>query len=95
MPISFTEYVLPNGAQRERSISRPETIEDAAKRFIFCGGRFECEILTTGDISLTAVMDVDGEPEDIEIEVCENGPAVPAAVDRLVLRAALHVKASA
>jgi hypothetical protein len=39
-------------------------------------------MLTTGEISLT-IADDDG---DVDIEVVPNGPEVPAAVDRLILR---------
>jgi hypothetical protein len=42
--------------------------------------------LQTGHASLTAVYEVDGEDQDIAIEVCRNGPAVPEAVDALVRR---------
>jgi hypothetical protein len=66
----------------------PEEIEQLAHQFIERGGWFDCEELTTGHVSLTAGFVVDDEPEDIAIEVCDNGPPVVAAVEKLVRAAA-------
>jgi len=63
-----------------------------AERFIVAGGRYECEELTTGHVSLTAVHELDGENQDIAIEVCLNGPAVPGKVDELVRRSIARLK---
>lgn len=86
--IPFTQYLRPDGRKRETGIERPRDIEDAAQRFIASGGWFEAEELATGEASLTACREVDGEPQDIAAEVVPNGPEVPAAVDRLILRVA-------
>lgn len=91
MAIPFTQYLLPNGKKREERIERPAEIEALARQFIEAGGRYECEMLTTGEVSLTAVYAVDDEPEDVEIEVCQNGPDVPLRVDDLVRRSVAHV----
>ncbi len=91
MSIPFTQYVLPNGRRREESIERPAEIEELAQRFIASGGRFECEILTTGHVSLTAVKEIDDEPQDVEIVLCQNGPGILDAVDRLVRQAQTHI----
>lgn len=45
------------------------------------GFRFKCEILTTGEVSLTITDD----EADHAIEVVPNGPGTGEAVDRLVL----------
>lgn len=92
MGIEFTEYVLPRGRSRMQWIDRPEEIERLAQEFIDSGGRYECEILTTGHVSLTAVHKVDGEDQDIAIEVCGNGQEVPDRVDRLVRKSVEFVK---
>jgi hypothetical protein len=84
MTIPFTQYLRPNGRRRDVEIDRPSDIQALARRFIESGGRYECEHLTTGEASLTAVKEIDGEEQDIAIEVVPNGPEVPAAVDRLV-----------
>lgn len=82
--IPFTQYVLPNGNPREVMIDRPNDVAAKAAEIIARGHRFECEVLTTGEISLTLHDPKKGE--DIDIEVVPNGPEVPKAVDRLVLR---------
>jgi len=44
-------------------------------------------VLTTGRVSLSAAYVVDGEPTDVVIKICVNGPAVLEAVDKLVIEA--------
>lgn len=89
MSIPFTQFLLPNGRRRHETIDRPDDIEALANSFIASGGRFEMEMLPDLEtVSLTAVHKVDGEYDDIAIEVCSNGPDVPDAVDRLVQNAA-------
>ncbi|MER9355514.1 hypothetical protein NKI61_19790 [Mesorhizobium sp. M0514] len=82
--IPFTQFLRPNGRLVSVSIERPAEVATKAQAIIAAGYRFECEELTTGDVSLTVANDDDG---DLEIEVVPNGPTVPAAVDRLVERA--------
>jgi hypothetical protein len=84
MGIPFTQYLLPNGRKRQEKIDRSPEIEELAERFIKAGGRYECEILTTGHVSITAVYVVDEEEQDIVIKVCQNGSEVPDAVDYVV-----------
>jgi hypothetical protein len=84
MAIPFTQYLRPNGRRRDVEIDRPSDIEALARQFIESGGRYECEHLTTEEASLTAVKEIDGEEQDVAIEIVPNGPEVPAAVDRLV-----------
>lgn len=94
MGIPFTQYVLPHGRKREETIERPAEIEALAQKFIDAGGRYECEVLTTGEVSFTAVFcDEDGDEQDVEIEICANGPAVLDAVDAIVRKSLNHVTA--
>ena len=83
--IPFTQYLRPHGEKRLVAVDRPPEIAELAAQFIGAGGRYECEELTTGHASLTAVHP-DCETGDCAIEVVANGPAVPAAVDRVVRR---------
>ena len=83
MSIPFTQYLLPDGRKRYELVDRPQEIEDIANSFIANGGKFECEILTTGHVSFTACK----FDRDVEIEICTNGPDVLEAIDRLVRRA--------
>ena len=78
--VTFTQYLLPEGRRKEIQIVRSAEIEALAHSFIEAGGKYEAEILRTGEVSLTAHMD----GEDMKIVLCENGPKVPDAVDRLV-----------
>jgi hypothetical protein len=82
--IPFTQYLRPNGEKRAIEIDMPLPIEHLALTFIKAGGRYEAEELRTGQISLTAVYTIDGEDQDIAIELCQNGPDVPYAVELLV-----------
>ena len=59
MSILFTQYLRPDGRKRGVEIDMSQEVEDLAKRFIAAGGRYECEELTTGHASLTAVYEVD------------------------------------
>lgn len=81
--ISFTQYMRPDGRAVPVKIARPVDIAAKAEAIIARGLRFECEHLMTGDVSLTIT---DPDEGDVDIEVVPNGPEVPAAVDRLILR---------
>lgn len=85
MSIPFVQYLLPNGKRQPIQIERPAEIEAIATRFIDSGGWYECEVLRTY-VSLTAVKEVNGEEQDVEIVVTQNHPdKVGPAVDKLVL----------
>src|SRR5215472_15087200 len=88
LEIPFTQYLLPYGRLKDVSVTckNPETYR-LAQEFLSAGGRFGCEVLTTGHVSLTAVYAFDEEEEDCAIEVCNNGAEVPDRVDRLVATA--------
>ena len=78
--IPFTQYKLPNGQPVPVAVNRPDHITAKAQEIIAAGYRFECEVLMSGQISLTITDD----DADHAIEVVDNGPDVPKAVDRLV-----------
>ena len=83
--IRFTQYLMPDGRTRDQWVKRPDEIELLAAQLEAQGCRFECEILRTGHVSLTCSREeCDGETDVLAIEVCENGPGVLWAVDRLV-----------
>lgn len=56
-----------------------------ASRLLNAGCRFEIEILTTGEIYMECLTRTDSL---VAGERCENGPAVPQKVDRMIRRAA-------
>lgn len=82
--IPFTQYLRPDGRKKETGIERPEEVEALAHSFIEAGGKFEAEVLSDGQVSLTACQEIDGEWQDVAIEICANGPGLPETVDRLV-----------
>jgi len=88
--IPFTQYLRPNGRKAEVSIDRPDEIANLAHRIIERGFRFECEHLTTGHASLT----IAGPDDDEDIEVVQNEPDVPIAIDRMVKRFASKIGAA-
>ena len=84
-PIKFTQYLRPDGRAKEMLIDRPDEIANKAQAFIDQGGRFDIEMLMTGDVSITAeITDHEGEVKTIAQEIVPNGLEVPIAVDRLV-----------
>lgn len=87
--INFTQFMRPNGRPVNVSIDRPKHIANLAERLIQCGYGFECEHLSTGHVSLTIV----DEKGDQDIEVVNNGPDVPRAIDRMIERFAKRVAA--
>lgn len=80
--IPFTQYIPPHGRKKEVSIDRPDEIVSMAMELIQKGYRFECELLSNGQVSLTVVDPMD--EGDVAIEIVSNGPQVDGAVDRLV-----------
>lgn len=79
--IPFTQYLLPNGERKPIKINRPFAIQAKARDIMALGYRFEAEILTDGMVSLT----IAGKNTDVGIMICTNGPAVPEAVDKLIM----------
>lgn len=80
--IKFTQFMRPSGRPVPMTIERPDDICGLAQQIIGAGHCFEAEVLATGEVSLT-ITSPDG---DEDIEVVQNGPAVPEAVDRMVRR---------
>ena len=87
MAIPFIQYMRPNGRAKQITIERSDSIELLAQHVMSKGARFEIEQLMNGAVSMTCAY----KDEDIEIELCSNGPEVPVAVDRLVTNAAKHL----
>jgi hypothetical protein len=86
--IPFTQYLMPDGRTRAVSISRPPEVEAAALRLQTAGALFECEMLTTGEISFSVEQtDDEGETAVLASAICPNGPEVLLAVDQIVAEA--------
>lgn len=87
--IHFTQFMRPAGRPVDVSIDRPTPVAALAERLIQRGYGFECEQLSTGEVSLTIV----DEHGDQDIEIVANGPDVPLAIDRMIERFATRVGA--
>lgn len=82
--VPFTQYLLPNGERRPTSIEVVDDVAAMAEEIIARGNRFEAEILTTGHVSFTVFNIAD--QEDVDIELCPNGPGVRESVEQLIRR---------
>jgi len=82
LAIPFTQFLMPDGRQKPISIKRPKDVVDKALSIIAAGGRFTAEVLGTGAVSLALEL----EGDDYDLELLDNGPGVPDAVDALVER---------
>jgi hypothetical protein len=81
--IPFTQYLLPNGRQKQTAVAVAPDVADMARTIIARGLRFECEVLQTGIVSFTIT---DPEEGDLEIELVSNGPGVVEAIEMMVRR---------
>lgn len=79
--IPFTQYMLPNGRRQETSIEVDADVATKARELIAEGLCFECEVLTTGSVSLTIT---DPEEGDLDIRIHANGPGIREAVEDMV-----------
>ncbi len=80
----FTQFMLPDGRQKQVEMDVADDLAANLAAIDAAGARLECEILTTGQVSLT-IFDPESET-DYDIELVTNGPEVPKAVDRLIRR---------
>lgn len=85
MNIQFTQYLRPSGRRKTIQVARSVDVGEKAKELWANGVALEAEVLTTGEVSLTAEDNSDNPT--LAIEVVPNGPEVLNAVDRLVNRA--------
>ena len=87
MAIQFTQYLRPDGRTKPVSIDRPKSIEDMAREISRKGYKFEVEVLSTLEVSVTVTHPDDGDvfiriyPNDV------NGAGAAEAIDALVTEA--------
>ncbi len=79
--LEFTQHLLPNGRQQKIYTKLSQELYDKAQRVIACGYRFEAEILTTGQVSVTVSHPEHG---DVDILIIANGPGIKGAVQQLL-----------
>lgn len=93
MSIPMTQYLMPDGRTRIVDFDGSPKTEKLAAELTAVGTRFEVEVLTTGQVSFEAVIDVGiDDPKSLAHEICDNGPGVPEVVERLVREA--HARAT-
>jgi len=78
--VPFIRYLRPNGRREAMTVQRPDNIAKAADAIREHGFRFECEVLTTGDVALS----ISDDDADYLLKVCANGPDVLVTVDLLI-----------
>lgn len=81
--IPFVQFLRPDGRVRNMEFEAAPKTSALAQQAIKRGVRFEIEELTTGEISMEAMLD----DECLASELCANGPPVVEAVGRLVWNA--------
>jgi len=89
MSIAFIQYLRPHGTRQEIYIKRDHVIEMMATQLIHAGCRFEIEELMNGKISMTVENYEYSEKfnSPVSSAVTDNGPAVIAAVDSIIVEA--------
>lgn len=88
--IPFTQFMLPDGREQKANfrVTNHQAAAQANEMLESGRYRFECEVLTTGQVSLSCA-DLE-EEDDIAIEVVENGPGVVDGVHRMIQAAYQH-----
>lgn len=81
--IEFTQYLMPDGRKRPVAINVSDEVAERALEIRNAGYVFECEMLSTGMVSLTITDPNEG---DMVCEVVKNGPSVQNAVENMILK---------
>lgn len=77
--MKLTEYMLPNGRQKLKTVYTTPELEIKAAEMDAKGVYFDFEILRTGQASITAEReDEEGEAQVLSHKICENTPGVIA-----------------
>jgi hypothetical protein len=79
--LSFTQFLFPTGQSREIETDVPVLVYDKAMKIKEAGYRFEIERLSNGKVSIT----ISDDEADWAHEIIDNGPAVPDAIERLIM----------
>lgn len=82
MSIEFIQYLRPDGRPRSVTIDRPVPVERKAREIQGRGCRFEIEVLTTGEVSMS-IFDIE-EEEDVAGKIVSNDEKIKGAVDRMI-----------
>jgi hypothetical protein len=84
--IEFTQFIPPRGRREQVFIDMPDAISAKAQEIIAAGYEFQCEVIAGNTCSFTITDD----DADHDIEFCQNGSGVPAAIEKMITRFELH-----
>ena len=79
--IDIVQFMRPDGRQNPQKTDLPIRFKEAYDEMLTAGCRFEAEVLTTNEVSITITHPEHG---DLGIEIIPNGPKVPEAMNRLM-----------
>jgi hypothetical protein len=82
---SIVQYMLPDGRKVNKETDLPILFEPLYRDMLDHGCRFEAEVLTTDQVSVT-IFDPETE-DDIDISIVKNGPAVQECMLAMLDRA--------
>ena len=80
--VQVTQYISPNGRMRFTTTDLPIEYEQLYENMVSRKCKFEAEVLSTGEVSLTIFDMLRGE--DADIRIVENGPAVQETMARML-----------
>lgn len=80
MMVPFTQYLRPNGQPVPQEIEVDRNLDSKVQAILSRGLTFECEVLTTGEISMT----ITSKEQDEAITICQNGPEVRPALEKMI-----------
>jgi hypothetical protein len=83
MAIPFTQFLRPNGAQRQVTIDLDDETETMAQAILAKGFKFEIEELRNGMVSAT-VADPKEDRDVMFAKFVPNGPEVPEAIKTMI-----------
>lgn len=92
--VPVTQYLRPHGEKRECKAPVTPEFKSLADRFVAAGGKYEAEVLTTGQVSLSAAFTVEGEMQDIAIEICPNNESIHTAFEKVIQASQRYVPIS-
>jgi len=78
--VEVIQFLRPDGRKRLCSVTLDHDLHAEYTAMQIQGWRFEAEVLTTGEVSLT----ITSEDQDEAISTVPNGPAVPEALARML-----------
>lgn len=82
MTVDIIQFMKPNGNQKATTAELPDEFVKNYTEMRDACCRFEAEVLRTDEVSIT----ISNKTRDVDIEVVENGPAVQAAMIKMLER---------